>query len=100
ALFAYVYPTYHILWNSDGAEATVTIGQDGQVQTIFTNGAHEADTYFISLAGHLLIGHLPGLIRPVAAKSALVVGIGGGATSGALVYHVQERLDIIELSAG
>jgi len=100
ALFAYVYPTYHILWNSDGAEATVTIGQDGQVQTIFTNGAHEADTYFISLAGHLLIGHLPGLIRPVPAKSALVVGIGGGATSGALVYHVQERLDIIELSAG
>jgi spermidine synthase len=46
-----------------------------------------------------LIGHLPMVLHPAPAR-ALVIGLGGGATSGAVSRYAGVRVQIVELNAG
>jgi spermidine synthase len=46
---------------------------------------------------HRTIGHLPMVLHP-APKNALVIGLGGGATAGAVSQHTDARVQIVELS--
>ncbi len=99
SLFASLYPTLQVAQNFEGAEATVTVARYGPDQIIFLNGGHEANTGAAMLSLHRLIGHFAAFIHPNV-QQGLVIGLGGGATSGALARHAQARLDIVELSEG
>jgi spermidine synthase len=48
---------------------------------------------------HRTLGHLPLLLHP-APREALVVGLGGGATAGAMSLHPGVRVRVVELSEG
>ena len=47
---------------------------------------------------HQLIGHTGMLLRPTA-RRALVIGLGGGATAGAVARHAGVDVEVVELSA-
>jgi spermidine synthase len=98
-LFAAQYPANRIVANFEDVEMTVTVTEFQSNQFIFLNGHHQAETLPVTLGIHRLIGHLPAIVHGEP-RTALVIGLGGGATGGAVAQHVRERLDIVELSAG
>jgi spermidine synthase len=98
-LFAAQYPANRIVANFEDVEMTVTVTEYNAHHFIFLNGHHQAETLPVTLGIHRLIGHLPAVVHG-GPKTALVIGLGGGATGGAVAQHVRERLDIVELSAG
>ena len=51
----------------------------------------------VNVAAYVM-GHLAALLAPRQAPRALVVGLGAGATPGALAQHRGAQVDIIELS--
>ena len=81
-------------WKEEGVEATVVVHQLGSgpnsrlLMTI--NGNHQAGTDFPTTFTHRRIGHLPMVVHP-GARTALVIGLGGGATAGAVSIHDGRR---------
>ncbi|MHC4636575.1 MAG: fused MFS/spermidine synthase [Planctomycetota bacterium] len=55
-----------------------------------------SNNYGGDMPNQLLIGHLPLFLHPQA-KSALVVGLAGGITLGAVQQHPLERIDCVEI---
>jgi spermidine synthase len=90
-----------LVWKQEGVEATVVVHQLGAgsngrlLMTI--NGNHQAGTDFPTTFTHRRIGHLPMLVHP-AARTALVIGLGGGATAGAVSVHDGVDVDVVELA--
>ena len=90
-----------LVWKQEGVEATVVVHQLGSgpsgrlLMTI--NGNHQAGTDFPTTFTHHRIGHLPMLVHP-AASTALVIGLGGGATAGAVSVHDGVDVDVVELA--
>ena len=70
----------------------------GQRFVLFLNGLHQANDSPEMLRTHRVIGHLPMILHPRPDR-ALVVGLGGGATAGAVSQH-GGAVDVVELSAG
>ena len=64
---------------------------------LFLDGLHQANDSPEMLRTHRLIGHLPMVLHRRPAR-ALVIGLGGGATAGAVSRHAGTRVDIVELS--
>jgi spermidine synthase len=98
-LFASQYPAQTIVANYEDVEMTVTVTEYNSYNYIFLNGHHQAETLPLTLGLHRFIGHLPALVHN-GPEEALVIGLGGGATSGAVAAQAQGRVDIVELSAG
>jgi spermidine synthase len=96
-LFASRFPGQKVLWREEGIENTVTIAQDGEQQIMYLNGHHQANDSEGMVRYHRLIGHLPAVLHPDP-RSALVIGLGGGATPGALTQHPQVTVECVELS--
>ena len=90
-----------LVWKQEGVEATVVVHQLGSgpnrrlVMTI--NGNHQAGTDFPTTFTHRRIGHLQMLVHP-SAQTALVIGLGGGATAGAVSLHDGVDVDVVELA--
>jgi spermidine synthase len=90
-----------LVWKQEGVEATVVVHQLGSgpnsrlLMTI--NGNHQAGTDFPTTFTHRRIGHLPMLVHP-SAQTALVIGLGGGATAGAVSLHDGVDVDVVELA--
>jgi spermidine synthase len=90
-----------LVWKEEGVEATVVVHQLGAgpnsrlLMTI--NGNHQAGTDFPTTFTHRRIGHLPMVVHP-AARTALVIGLGGGATAGAVSIHEGVDVDVVELA--
>jgi spermidine synthase len=61
------------------------------------NGLHQANDSPEMLRTHRGIGHLPMVLHP-APRRALVIGLGGGATAGAVSQHTGASVDVVELS--
>ena len=61
------------------------------------NGNHQAGTDFPTTFTHRRIGHLPMVVHP-GARTALVIGLGGGATAGAVSIHEGVEVDVVELA--
>ena len=92
------YPGWRILWQEEGVEATVVVlASDGGETSLTVNGSHQASTGGAQVFVHRVIGHLPMLIHPEA-RDALVIGLGGGATAGAVALHDGVDVDIVELA--
>jgi spermidine synthase len=92
------YRGQRILWQEEGVEATAVVlsTNSGEV-SLTVNGNHQASTGRGMVFVHRSIGHLPMLVHPEA-RDALVIGLGGGATAGAVAVHDGVDVDVVELA--
>jgi len=74
----------------------VLAARNGEV-SLTVNGNHQASTGAAQVYVHRSIGHLPMILHPEA-REALVIGLGGGATAGAVAIHEGVDVDLVELS--
>jgi len=92
------YPRQKVVWREEGVDSTVVVhlARDGE-RSLTVNGNHQASTGPVMVRGHKRIGHLPMSLHPFARK-ALVIGLGGGATAGAVSTHEGVDVDVVELA--
>ncbi len=93
------YARQRIMWREEGVDATVVVheARNGE-RSLTLNGNHQASTGGAMVYDHHRIGHLPMILHPEA-REALVIGLGGGATAGAVSIHEGVDVDVVELSA-
>ena len=65
--------------------------------TLNVNGNHQASSAGSTPFVHRRIGNLPMAVHPDP-RTALVIGLGGGATAGAVSRHTGVSVDVVELS--
>lgn len=88
-----------LLWREEGAQTTVAVhDREGSppMRIMFLDGNHQANDSPGTAFVHHRIGALPVMLHPDP-RTALVVGLGGGATPGA-VARLNVDVDVIELS--
>jgi spermidine synthase len=85
---------------SEGLENTVAVAdlRDTGERKLYINGQPQASTAGFIAGYHQFIGHLAMVLHPQPER-ALVIGLGGGATAGALASHAGTEVDIVELSS-
>jgi len=87
-----------ILWRREAVQATVSVHETRTGdRTLNVSGNHQASTGGSTPVVHRRIGHLGMAIHPDG-RDALVIGLGGGATAGALSQHTGVDVDVVELS--
>lgn len=93
-----LFKGHELIWYEEGLENTVSIQrhQDGY-NVMYLNNRSQAFDAPAMVAYHELIGHLPMLLHP-GPKDALVIGMGGGATAGAVSRYKDTNVDVVELS--
>jgi spermidine synthase len=91
------YSGQRTVWAEEGIEATAVVHEQRGELSLTVNGNHEASSGGTMTYVHRRIGHLPMAIHP-AAQRALVIGLGGGATAGAVSQHTGVFVDIVELA--
>lgn len=91
------YPDQEIVWEKEGVATTVVIHRGEGLLGLTVNGVHEASTGDVMAYIHRRIGHLPMALHPNP-QTALVIGLGGGATAGAVSIHRGVSVDVVELS--
>jgi spermidine synthase len=89
-----------LLWRAEGAQTTVAVHErqgDPPMRVMYLDGNHQANDSPATAFVHHRIGALPTMLhqRPT---TALVVGLGGGATPGA-VARFNVDVDVVELSS-
>jgi spermidine synthase len=96
-IFRDVVPDGDVLWHEEGIESTVAAlrAPSGEL-LMYINHQHQADDRS-TVPYHRLLGHLPAVLAQHP-RRALVIGLGGGATAGALAQHRLE-IDVVELSS-
>jgi spermidine synthase len=93
------FPDQQLLAYWEGLENTVSVSRDASgVQTLFTNSRGQTNDSPDLVRYHRVMGHLAALLAPSRAPRALVVGLGAGATPGALAQHSGAQIDVVELS--
>jgi spermidine synthase len=97
AFLAQRYRGQTIVWQQEGIQGTVSVHEHGGGLSLHVNGNHQASTIGGMVAAHHRIGHLPMAVH-ADPRRALVIGLGGGATAGAVSLHEGAHLDIVELS--
>jgi len=91
------YTQDRIVWKDEGIESTAVVHESPGHDLILTvNGNHQASTDGSTAYVHRRIGHLPMALHPNP-RTALVIGLGGGATAGAVSLHAAD-VDIVELA--
>lgn len=91
------YPRQKVIWREEGVDATVAVHARNDELILTVNGNHQAGTDRSTTNQHRMIGHLPMVLHPEA-RSALVIGLGGGATAGAVSVHDGVSVDVVELA--
>lgn len=91
------YPNQQVLWSEEGVQATVSVQRMGEHLVMNLEGNHQASDLQGSVNVHRAIGHLPMALH-AGAREALVIGLGGGATAGAVSIHSGVEVDVVELS--
>jgi spermidine synthase len=89
-----------VLWREEGVQTTVAVHQRGGSQPmriLYLDGMHQSDDAPSTIFVHHRIGALPVLLHPNP-RHALVVGLGGGATPGAVAQFPGVNVDVVELS--
>ena len=89
-----------ILMHDEGVQTTVTVfGEAGGGRVLHIDGRHQSNDSDSMVFIHRRIGLLPAVLHG-SPRRALVVGLGGGATAGALSQVPGLEVDVIELSQG
>ena len=90
------FPSHTVIWREEGVEATVVVHESGR-RMMTINGNHQAGSDAPMVFTHRRIGHLPMALHPLA-RTALVIGLGGGATPGAVSVHDGVQVEVVELA--
>ena len=94
----YRYPGEKLLWFKEGIQTTVSVQENKEdFRIMYMDGRHQADDSPPVVEVHRQIGKLPVTLRPDS-RDALVIGLGGGVTSGEISLHPNINIDIVELS--
>jgi len=92
------YPGRTAVWREEAVQGTVAVLRGpGEELGLYLEGNHQASDQRTMVYVHRRIGHLPLAIHPDP-RTALVVGLGGGATAGAAAIHPGVHVDVVELS--
>jgi spermidine synthase len=91
------FPELPIVWRREGVQTTVSVHRVGDRLAMYLDGLHQASSVGEMAFTHHRIGHLGMALHPHP-REALVVGLGGGATAGAVSQHPYARADVVELS--
>jgi spermidine synthase len=97
--FARFHRNETLLWREEGAQTTVAVHDragNPPMRVMYLDGNHQANDSPGTAFVHHRIGALPVMLHPNP-KTALVVGLGGGATPGA-VARMGVDTDVVELS--
>ena len=90
-----------IMWREEGIQTTVAVHERGDsarpMRILYLDGMHQSDDLASSAFVHHRIGALPVMLHPNP-RRALVVGLGGGATPGAVAQFTNVAVDVVELS--
>jgi spermidine synthase len=87
-----------LFWRKEGAQTTAAVRiRPFGGRLLYLNGLHQASDAPDMVRLHRLIGHLPMALHPNPQR-ALVIGLGGGATPGA-VSQYGATVDVVELSS-
>ena len=86
-------------WRDEGIQASVSVHANQFHRALFIDGLHQANDTHEMIALHRSIGHL-GMVLHADPRGVLVVGLGGGATAGAVSQYPTSRIQIVELSPG
>jgi predicted membrane-bound spermidine synthase len=89
----------HEFWRHDGVQTAVSVHASQFRRALYLDGLHQANDTPDMVRLHRIIGHLPMVLHP-APVDALVVGLGGGATAGAVSQYPGVRVQVVELSDG
>ncbi|MCX6024385.1 MAG: fused MFS/spermidine synthase, partial [Chloroflexi bacterium] len=93
-----LFKDHQLLWHEEGLENTVSVFKHPQgFTTMYINSREQAFDLPGMASFHHFIGHLPMLLHP-APREVLVIGLGGGATPGAVSLYENAHIDIVELS--
>jgi spermidine synthase len=84
-------------WRDEGAQTAVSVHASQFQHVLYLDGLHQANDQPAMVALHRAIGHLP-MVLHGAPKDVLVVGMGGGATPGAVSQYPQANIEVVELS--
>jgi spermidine synthase len=97
--FARFHRNETLLWREEGAQTTVAVhdrGGNPPMKVMYLDGNHQANDSPGGAFVHHRIGALGAMLHPQP-RTALVVGLGGGATPGAVARH-NLQVDVVELS--
>ena len=99
SLLALRVPGQPVIWHEEGVQTTASIHMflGGRRQELYLDGYHQSTNVGATLGLHYKIGTLPVALH-ANPHSALVVGLGGGATAGAMSRHTSLDVDVVELS--
>ena len=88
-----------IWWREEGAQSTVSVHvrPAGGRHILYLDGLHQANDTSEMVRVHRQIGHLPMAVHPNP-RQALVIGLGAGATAGAVSRHAGTQVTVVELS--
>lgn len=91
--------TQPLLWREEGVQTTVSVHAtpDTRNRVMYLDGTHQASDFPTTAFVHQRIGAFPVMLHPHA-TNALVVGLGGGATAGAVAQFPGMHVDAVELS--
>ena len=84
-------------WRDEGAQTAVSVHASQFQHVLYLDGLHQANDQPAMVALHRAIGHLP-MVLHGAPKDVLVVGMGGGATPGAVSQYPGANIQVVELS--
>ena len=84
-------------WREEGVQTAVSVHASEFRRSLYLDGLHQANDTPDMVTLHRIIGHLP-MVLHQAPHNALVIGLGGGATAGAVSQHTDTRVQIVELS--
>ena len=86
-------------WRHEGAQTAVSVRASQFQHVLYLDGLHQANDQPDMVRLHRAIGHLP-MVLHGNPKDVLVVGMGGGATPGAVSQYPGARIQVIELAEG
>jgi spermidine synthase len=95
-------PGERVMWRQEGVQTTVAVHETGAGgrphRIMYLDGMHQASDYPNMAFVHHRIGALPVMLH-AHPRQALVVGLGGGATAGAVAQFPGVSVDVVELSS-
>ena len=86
-------------WRHEGAQTAVSVRASQFQHVLYLDGLHQANDQPEMVRLHRAIGHLPMVLHGNPSE-VLVVGMGGGATPGAVSQYPGARVQIVELAEG
>ena len=85
-------------WRDEGVQTAVSVRATRLQHVLYLDGLHQANDQPAMVKLHRTLGHLP-MVLHGAPVDVLVVGMGGGATPGAVSQHAGSHVQVVELSA-